>query len=454
MEHLYDIQLIQEKGRALYVPAEHFPAESIQQAVFGTSSSQCEAKPIEGTNRKIVMTEELFQDLKIPYTGKTRVIIHENTLYLGPLVGIFTAGFTPSILRPVGERSLFFAKLLSAEKSVGAFTFVFGARQINWEKGTVNGYFYTSKGWEQIEVPFPNVVYDRLPNRKTENHKALKKIKVRMQEEYLIPWFNPGFFNKWSIHRLLQSDFQAAAYLPETALHPDIELTDQMLKKYGTVFLKPVNGSLGYGLYKIIYSEQEKVYYCRYRDVQQINRLQKFQSLDKLFHKLFEKTQLQQYIIQQGIPLLRINGQTVDFRVHTNKNEKGKWQISAMAAKVAQQGSVTTHLNNGGIVKTLDEVFSDSEEQQYITNALTEAAITISESLEKKINGHIGEIGFDFGIDKNKKIWLFEANSKPGRAIFTHPKLKNHDRMTKELSLKFALYLTEKMIKHPEEMYL
>jgi hypothetical protein len=454
MKHLFDIQLTKEKGQVIYLPAKYFPAASIQQSVFGTRSSQCEALPMEGSNRKIVMTEELFQELKIPYTGKTGVIIHENTLYLGPLVGIFTAGFTPSILRPVGERSLFFAKLLSAEKSVGTFTFIFGARQINWEKGIVNGYFYTSNGWEQIEVPFPNVVYDRLPNRKTENHQALKKIKERMQEEYLIPWFNPGFFNKWSIHRLLQSDFQAASYLPETVLHPTIELTDQMLKTYGTVFLKPVNGSLGYGLYKIIYSEQEKAYYCRYRDAQQVNRLQKFHALDKLFHKLFEKTQLYHYIIQQGIPLLRINGQTVDFRVHTNKNEKGRWQISALAAKVAQQGSVTTHLNNGGIVKTIDEIFPDSEQQQTITHALTEASIAISESLEKKIDGHIGEIGFDFGIDKNNKIWLFEANSKPGRAIFTHPKLKDHDRITKELSLKYALYLTEKMIKHPEEMYL
>jgi hypothetical protein len=454
MKHLFDIQLTKEKGQVIYLPAKYFPAASIQQSVFGTRSSQCEALPMEGSNRKIVMTEELFQELKIPYTGKTGVIIHENALYLGPLVGIFTAGFTPSILRPVGERSLFFAKLLSAEKSVGTFTFIFGARQINWEKGIVNGYFYTSNGWEQIEVPFPNVVYDRLPNRKTENHQALKKIKERMQEEYLIPWFNPGFFNKWSIHRLLQSDFQAASYLPETVLHPTIELTDQMLKTYGTVFLKPVNGSLGYGLYKIIYSEQEKAYYCRYRDAQQVNRLQKFHALDKLFHKLFEKTQLHHYIIQQGIPLLRINGQTVDFRVHTNKNEKGRWQISALAAKVAQQGSVTTHLNNGGIVKTIDEIFPDSEQQQTITHALTEASIAISESLEKKIDGHIGEIGFDFGIDKNNKIWLFEANSKPGRAIFTHPKLKDHDRITKELSLKYALYLTEKMIKHPEEMYL
>ncbi|MEK1830725.1 YheC/YheD family protein [Priestia megaterium] len=38
--------------------------------------------------------------------------------------------------------------------------------------------------------------------------------------------------------------------------------------------------------------------------------------------------------------------------------------------------------------------------------------------LEQELNGLIGELGFDFGVDYQGNVWLFEANSKPGRSIF------------------------------------
>jgi len=70
------------------------------------------------------------------------------------------------------------------------------------------------------------------------------------------------------------------------------------------------------------------------------------------------------------------------------------------------------------------------------------------------MEGIIGEIGYDFGIDTNGDIWLFEANSKPGRSIFKHPDLKEFDVLTRKLSLSFAVFLTEKAMKTPEELFL
>ena len=43
------------------------------------------------------------------------------------------------------------------------------------------------------------------------------------------------------------------------------------------------------------------------------------------------------------------------------------------------------------------------------------------------MSGHIGEIGFDLGIDQTGAIWMFEANSRPGREIFQHVSLKNQN---------------------------
>jgi hypothetical protein len=67
------------------------------------------------------------------------------------------------------------------------------------------------------------------------------------------------------------------------------------------------------------------------------------------------------------------------------------------------------------------------------------------------MEGIIAEIGFDLGIDKHGDVWLFEANSKPGRSIFSHPELKEFDKLTCKLSLAFAVFLTEQTILHPED---
>ena len=161
---------------------------------------------------------------------------------------------------------------------------------------------------------------------------------------------------------------------------------------------------------------------------------------------VFRNRTLDNLIVQQGIPLIRFEKRPVDFRVHSNKDSQGNWQVTAIAAKVAGSGSVTTHIKNGGSVKTLRELFDDHKRAEEIEQKLTTAAITLSKSIENHLDGIIAEIGFDFGLDKHDQVWMFEANSKPGRSIFSHPKLKEFELLTRKLSLDYAIYLAEQSI--------
>src|SRR5690606_14487071 len=117
--------------------------------------------------------------------------------------------------------------------------FVFGANHIDWEKGSIHGYFFHDNGWVTFEVPFPNVIYDRLPNRRTEKHLKIKQVKQKLHDEYLIPWFNPGFFNKWEIHQQLMKHEHVSTYLPETHTNISFSLIEQMLSNYQHVYVKP-----------------------------------------------------------------------------------------------------------------------------------------------------------------------------------------------------------------------
>ncbi|MBM4764106.1 YheC/YheD family protein [Bacillus sp. B15-48] len=439
----------QTNTHKVYLPPEFTPVEKI---AFGNKIVDVES--VHHRHNWIILSEAVQKELLLPDVELTlHAFTDKETLFIGPLLGILTSGFTSYLVRPLGKRTSFFSKLLSVNKLVGALPFVFAEEHIHWEEGTITGYFYEDLQWKTREVPFPSVVYDRLPNRKTEKKEKIRKLKQRLQSDYLIPLYNPGFFSKMDIFDRLQQDPIASWYLPETYPFSSFSLIEKMLSQYGHVYLKPENGSLGLGIHQIIYDRVNGHYYCRYRDEHGQKKLMKFTSLEYLFKKVLSKRNLTRMIVQQGIHLLRVDGRIVDFRVHTNKNERGEWQVTAIAAKIGGQGSATTHISNGGEVMILEEVFANEEEVQTYREMLSNTSLYLSKILEKHVEGIIGEIGFDLGIDKNGKLWMFEANSKPGRSIFKHPELRDYDVLSRKLSLEFGIFLAEKAIMEPEELF-
>jgi hypothetical protein len=452
MRKRYTIEIADNSQLVVYCPQELLQDKVIKKIAFGSKAIEAEVRPHRKKNNSIVISNEVKKQLLFPdFSIKLHVFVEDLVLNLGPLVGIFTAGFTPFPHRPIGDRTNFFSKLLSVKTNVGAIPFVFGEQHINWDTGTISGYFYHDHNWHCMEAPFPNVIYDRLPNRKSERNPKLAKVKETLQRDYLIPWYNPGFFSKLDIYERLQQDHLVTIYLPETHPFTSFSLIEDMLSKYGHIYLKPINGSLGLGVHQILYDKTQDEYYCRYQDREGVNRLRKFSSLEGLFKTVLANRKLDKMIVQQGIHLLRHEQRPIDFRVHTNKDDKGVWHVTALAAKIAGLGSVTTHARSGGEIKTLSEIFQP-EESQLFTKKLVNAALLLSEAIANNMEGIIAEIGFDLGIDKHGDVWLFEANSKPGRSIFSHPELKDFDQLTCKLSMAFAVFLTEQSILHPEEV--
>ncbi|HWO94818.1 MAG TPA: YheC/YheD family protein [Bacillus sp. (in: firmicutes)] len=445
------LSLIEEKQSVFYLPVR-YKRDGLQSISFGACTHFCTIDFLPHLEDEAMISTSLFHKLNIPFCQSIHLFFTDDTIHIGPLIGIFSAGFTGSKLRPIGQRSIFFSKLLAAAKSTGGYAFLFGAHHINWELGTIKGYFYTGDGWIQKEIPLPDVVYDRLPNRRTENHDLFTQVKARLQSEYLIPWYNPGFFNKWDIYQQLQENTSTKPFLPETYQSPSADLIGSLLEKHHGIFFKPMNGSLGKGIFEVTYSPSSESYHCRYHDGEK-NIMRQFSHLPVLLSHIFQEQSRNDYIVQQRIPLIHFQDRPLDFRVHTNKNEHSDWQVTAMAAKVAGKGSITTHLNNGGMIKTIEEIFPSAERCHEIKKQLEHISLLISEAIEQGTDGFIGEIGFDFGVDTNGKVWLFEANSKPGRSIFTHPKLFEHDKLTRELPLAYGIYLAGKSILDPEGLY-
>jgi YheC/D like ATP-grasp len=453
MRKHYLIEVAQNDQLVVFCPSSILREKELKRIAFGSKSLEVDFIPHPDKDDRISISREIQTELKFPdFNIPLHVFLDNQSLVIGPLVGIFTAGFTSEPLEPFGERTLFFSDLLSVNKTVGALPFIFGEQHIDWKQGTIEGYFFHNNMWESVEIPFPNVIYDRLPNRKSESNPKLIKVRERLQKEYFIPWYNPGFFNKLDIHDRLIQDDSVSNFLPETLPFLSFSSIERMLSNYGHVFIKPKNGSLGLGVHQIIYDKYTGDYFCRYQDESGINRLRKFSSLERLIGTVFADQSLEKMLVQQGINLIRKESRSIDFRVHTNKDDMGEWHVTAIAAKIAGPGSVTTHTRSGGDIKTIEEIFP-KEECTFYTERLSNAALLLSCALDRNVEGIIGEIGFDLGIDRAGDVWLFEANSKPGRTIFTHPELKEFDLLTRKLSIAFAVFLTEQSLLYPEVLY-
>ncbi|MFO6494743.1 MULTISPECIES: YheC/YheD family endospore coat-associated protein [Bacillus] len=429
----------------MLIPAP-FKQEGLLYAAFGMCVERCHISFDSHLQRTVLLSENLYKSLRIPHRGKATLFFRDNTVHIGPLIGIFTAGFTKSEHEPLRDRSLFFSKLLTMELPAGGYCYLFGTHQIQWEEGTVRGLIFRENGWEEAVVPLPNVVYDRLPNRKAEDSAALQEAKVRLVNEYRIPWFNPGFFNKWDVYEALRHDERTKEFLPYCELEPGAETISDMLKQYGVIYVKPTDGSLGNGIFQLSRGEDQHFL------AKDAKSEKTYPGADAFLNDLKKRLKAP-YIAQQGIERVKVGDRPADFRVHTNKNGKGKWTVTAIACKIAEKDGITTHLSKGGAVKTLGEIYDDPKERLLILQKLTKTALVISSVLDEKIHGFIGEIGLDLGMDVSGKVWIFEANSRPGRGIFAHPRLSSVSHLTKKRNFEYASYLTEQSLLHPESMW-
>lgn len=410
---------------------------------IGNKKASARIKWIRRKGAHLFLSRHLWHQLAIPLPKITRAIFDENCLRLGPVIGILTTGFTGSSTQPFGGRSLLFRHLIHEGATEKPFFYVFTPEMIDWKKKTVQGWYYDHHQWIARISPLPDVVYERVPNRKIESQIYVQKCLTRLRRLTHCQIFNQGFFNKWDIHQLLAQHPRTAIYFPETYLSPSVETIKELLQKHQMIYLKPSGGSLGLGIFRITHLPN-KGYFCRFRQGNR-NVLHRFRSVDHLIHRYFssQTKRFQKYIAQQGIRLIKYENRPVDFRLHLHKNTDDAWETVAIGSKVAGSGCVTTHVRTGGSVLSTQSLLKKiygplAKEMKY---RLQNAAIEIANTLDEQTDGPLGELGLDMGIDTEGRIWLFEINAKPGRHIFDHPSLKEAGRRSAKYITDYSLKL-------------
>ncbi|MFC0523477.1 YheC/YheD family protein [Pontibacillus salicampi] len=446
----FHLQSYRSHKKRLIVPKSVYPyLKQVQTILYGNRSCPVEIMTHQKDEDHLFFSKKIMEDLHLYEQETVSCYVEGEALLVQPLLGVFTAGFESETDTPLGDRTQVFEAMAVTGQSYGFDTIFFGHQHINTEEDTVTGLTFRDGSWLFQTSPIPYVIYNRVPNRKTENHPAIKHVKQVLQSSTI--WFNDGFFNKWKTYDQLIQSGKVAHLLPPTTLHPSKEKLTSLLQQHGSIYIKPIHGSKGTGILKCTLVEEDVVE-CMYY-VQEKKIHQRYYDMNHLMEQQFPSG-TQGYIAQPSIPLHTLRSSPMDYRVHTNKNERNEWEVTAVCTKFAGKGSVTTHVKRGGSLHTLTELFDDKESQVIFTK-LERAALLVSKALEEKTSGTLGEIGFDFGIDNEGKVWLFEANSKPGFAIYDHPSFHEEQSVILSYPYRFArhLYLERLQAKQPLSLH-
>lgn len=387
--------------------------------------------PFDGREDDGILLPPIAQkNFSLPLSCKLRAVKMGNILRLGLLFGILTEKFTIQNDKLVNPKVSFYEELISVNKDDGVVCYLFQLGGINWDRKTIIGSMLMidsngKKKWVESEVPFPDIVYNHLISRDTEKSVEFKRFKRRMAR-YNVNMFNPSYFNKEQIHRYLVNT-EAKRYLPKTQISPTLSHLTQFLDRHRAVYVKPNTGSLGKGIYRI-QKKAENNYVCQYRKSRK-NMTKVYSNLKQLHKKHFSLSPLNDYVLQQEIPLVKVNDSPLDLRVHLNKNKYNEWKVSAIAVKLAGKGSITTHVCSGGTVLEFNDLFQTvyGKKAERIRKKIKDASLKAAAAIESSIHGCIGELGVDIGTDRHGNVWIIEVNSRPGRDIFSHPSLHSEN---------------------------
>ncbi len=343
----------------------------------------------------------------------------------------------------------FYRHLCLAGAKIGVTVFIFSPDDIDWQALMVQGYCYcgVSGEWSVRRFPLPPLIYDRSfygDRKKRARHRAaIAALKKTVNVRFL----GNGLDGKWNVQQALMRCPALRPHLPHTVLYRGGKSLLRWLKTFGEAVMKPQYGSHGKGFLHIALVNGRRFrVQGRDRDngVIDLAFAEPFPFLQWIEHF----TGGRKYIIQEHLSLRTETGDAFDIRSLMQKNGSGNWQLTGMAVRLGAKGSVTANLHGGGravdVGLFLRELVGDPKSRELIR-----ALLTLSRQIPPQLETHYGrlsELGIDFGIDRQGKVWILEVNSKPGRAVFRHTGNKSAERASVSNPVRYARYILERQL--------
>ncbi|SES10715.1 YheC/YheD family protein [Salipaludibacillus aurantiacus] len=277
-------------------------------------------------------------------------------------------------------------------------------------------------------VPVPKVIYKRVGHSR--KHLPLFK-NLKRNGTIVFKYYNNNY--KWNVWKIVNNHNTLSKNQPFTKI-ASVRSVKTMIADYPSVIIKPNRGEAGRGIMKINKAGKGKwALYTKNKN----GLWRKRYFTNQLPGILVKRIKKRKYLVQQTIDLATYKGSRFDLRVAVQRNTNNQWQVTSVFGKVAQKGQLLTNMSQGGTSYTLDHILQAHPTLQ--TEKVKQKVHNLALNLAKHL-GHykpgMHDLGFDIGISKDGKPFLFEANHTNDYPFFS---IKNGNLLHKDW---YAVYKT------------
>jgi hypothetical protein len=271
------------------------------------------------------------------------------------------------------------------------------------EGDKLSGRYWDGKSMHEVVIDVPEVFYDRtaIKNRSNFFNEVVNSVQISGKNFINPPQFRDICKDKWLTYKLL---YQNGIKTPETYIYSEDSL-EHLLHKTGFVFVKERVSSQGKN--QVVIRELDK------------NRYSMILSKDSLplevkgFHDVIDNLSIlgieDNYIVQEGINVDRLETRVYDFRSLFQRGSQGRIGMTCFYLRVGALASEQANIGKKGHPHEPYVVFDDYDAlQKQIRNVGQRVVKAFSKSYI------FGEVGIDFVINEDSELIVIEANSKPG----------------------------------------
>ena len=344
------------------------------------------------------------------------------------------------------HRYIRYIELAKANLDVGVTLYFFTYNHVSFEYKNVIGIYYNHHKniWQQKEFPLPHLLYDRGGGTSKRSMLVIKKFRALG-----IKNINARhFFDKWDLYNRLSRLDTIRPHLPVTIKGDTAINVLRMINQYGHVYVKTRRGSCGLGVIRFERLAPGSFRYSYSYGGRLFSEIITEGELMKVIYRYFANNP---FIVQKPIDLVKKGQCNIDFRSEVQRNEKGQIIITGTTARIGRPGSPITSNTRIEDYYPFQEFVKSTMQLGVFKAHVLQAKIhhflqTVFRAVEQ-VYGPFGEMGIDFGLDKQGHLWLIECNSKTAKVALYHAFGRQKVRQSFRNLLQYAKYLAEKQRK-------
>jgi hypothetical protein len=207
---------------------------------FGAAKCYVEVKISNDVDyNEIQISHDIIEHLKSSKYLSYEIRYDGACIILGPAIGFLMSKSKKSITPKRLNNALAY---VSHYKLLNGAVVIFSLDCVNKNDHTIKGYCYNPKNnsWEEGVFPYPAAIYRRLDLSNDWKNHLLEAIGDNLFYNY--------YFNKLKMYKWFSKNKELSMYFPETILYNSSNDIQVMLKKYGSVYVKPISSYGGIGI--------------------------------------------------------------------------------------------------------------------------------------------------------------------------------------------------------------